>query len=338
MTALVLPGSRSPVLRPTALLAGLAACCLLWAYWPTLAELGETWSRDPHYSHGFLVPVFAVALLGLRARQLQGNRLRPSLWGIPLLAAGVAVRLTGAYYYYPWLDPASLLASLAGLVLLAGGWPALRWSWPALAFLVFMLPLPYQLKIALAMPLRRAATLASTYVLQTLGLPALAEGNTILIHDVQIGVVEACSGLSMLVVFFALATGLAFVIRRPLWEKGLLVASAVPVALAANIIRITVTALLYDWVGGEEARAFFHDWAGWLMMPLAIALLWGELRLLAWLLSGQPSRRWRRSLAPRFPKRSPGGEGAPLLSGPPAAGRGAAPQGSPACDNHSPLT
>jgi exosortase len=287
----VIATGRSAILRPGVLLAGLATGSLVWCYWPTLEGLVHAWAHNPHYSHGFLVPVFALALLVLRAKQLRTAPFRPSLWGVPFLLAGVAVRLAGTYFYYPWFDTVSLLPCLLGLLLLCGGGPALRWSWPALVFLVFMMPLPYRLEVALAQPLRRAATLASTYLLQTLSFPALAEGNTILINDVKIGVVEACSGLSMLVVFFALSTGLVFVIRRPLWERVLLVLSAVPIALLANIARITVTAALHDLVGSEEANRFFHDGAGWFMMPLAVALLWGEFLLLGWLFTGPPATR-----------------------------------------------
>jgi exosortase/archaeosortase family protein len=115
-------------------------------------------------------------------------------------------------------------------------------------------------------------------------MPALAEGNTIQLDDVQINIVEACSGLSMLIVFFALSTGTALVVRRPLWEKGLILFSAIPIALVANIMRITITGVLFRLVSDKVADAFFHDAAGWLMMPLALALLGGELWLLGKLL------------------------------------------------------
>jgi exosortase len=274
--------------KPAVVLTGLTVASLFWAYWPTLGDLVDRWERDPHYSHGYLVPGFALLLLWLRREQFRAAAWRPSPWGIVLLLAAAGLRLAGTYYYFPWFDSVSLLPCLAGLCLLLGGWPALRVAWPALVFLVFMLPLPHRVETALAGPLRRVATVASTYVLQTFGLPALDEGNTILLNDVKIGIVEACSGLSMLVVFFALSTAIALLIRRPLWEKLLLLLSAVPVALLANIARITVTALLHELVGSAEADAFFHDGAGWFMMPLAVLLLWAELGLLSWLLE-QPA-------------------------------------------------
>src|SRR5262249_13540567 len=132
---------------------------------------------------------------------------------------------------------------------------------------------------ALAPSLQRLGTLASTYTLETLGFPAIAEGNIILLNDARIGVVEACSGLSMLIIFFALSTAVAIVIQRQLWEKLVIVASAIPIALIANITRITLTGMLHE-LAGQAAAGFFHDWAAWFMMPLALLLLAVELKLL----------------------------------------------------------
>ena len=128
------------------------------------------------------------------------------------------------------------------------------------------------------------ATVAGTWLLQTLGFSAFAEGNVIRLGEVRIGVVEACSGLSMLLVFFALATAAILVTRRPLLDRILIVASAIPIAIGSNVVRITVTAILYKTAGSRIADLVFHDLAGWLMMPLALGFLWAELRLLSWVL------------------------------------------------------
>src|SRR5262249_49603593 len=159
----------------------------------------------------------------------------PSWWGLPLLAIGIGIRLFGTHYYYVWLDPISLVPCLAGACLMMGGWPVWRWAWPSIGFLVFMIPLPFRIATAMSCPLQSLATVTSTFALQTLGFPALAEGTTILLDDKQIGIVEACSGLRMLVVFFALSTGVALVIRRRLWEKVLILLSAIPIAIIANV-------------------------------------------------------------------------------------------------------
>ena len=281
------PGSlatgRAAWLRTPALLA-VFGVSLLWAYWPTLGRMAKAWSADPRYSHGYLVPLFAAFLLWYRRDQLATIPARPSAWGLALVVAGAALYFTGAYIYFDWLEAVSLLPCLAGVCVLLAGWWSLRWAGPPIAFLAFMVPLPFRLEIALSFPLQRLATVSSTYAMQTLGLPALAEGNVILLNDSQIGVVDACNGLGMLLIFFALATGLALMIQRPPLDRILIILSAVPVALIANVVRITVTGVFHETVGSRVADLFFHDLAGWLMIPLALCLLWGELWLLSRLL------------------------------------------------------
>jgi exosortase/archaeosortase family protein len=128
------------------------------------------------------------------------------------------------------------------------------------------------------------ATMSSTFLLQVLGRPAIAEGNVIQLNEIELGIVEACSGLRMLVVFFALSTAVALLIRKPLWERMVIAASAVPIALASNILRITITGLCYECFGNGYGGAFFHDVAGWIMMPLGLAFLGLELLVLKRLL------------------------------------------------------
>jgi exosortase len=253
------------------------AVALAWAYAPTLRDMAERWSQDPRYSHGYLVPVFALFVLWVRRDRLDRAALRPSWAGLVLLAAGVLLHLAGGYLFYRWLDALSLLPTVAGACLLCGGPAALRWCWPGVAFLTFMMPLPYQAEVALAHPLQRLATDASAYAMQTLGLPAVAEGNVIFVEELPIGVGEACSGLGMVVTFFALSTAVALVIRRPPRDRVVIFLSAAPVAVLMNVVRVTATGVLFVVAGSHVARVAFHDLAGWLMMPAALGLLWLEL-------------------------------------------------------------
>ena len=262
---------------------------LLWAFAPTLAELArDYWAAREEYSHGYLVPVFAVVLLWLRRERWTAVTPGSAGWGLALLGLGVVLRLVGTYLYMVQLAAAALLPCVAGLTLLLGGKAAFRWAWPAIAFLGFMIPLPFRLETALTHPLQRMATVASTYALQTLGFPALAEGNLIFLNGKTVDVAPACSGLSMLVVFFALSTAVCFVVQRPLWQKLVLVASAVPIALLANFTRITVTGVMREAVSDKAADLVFHDLAGWLMMPYALVLLWLELKALGRLIVERP--------------------------------------------------
>lgn len=254
---------------------------------------------------GFLfagVSIVGAGLL-LRPTEPDWSHFAPSWWGLPLLVGGIVMRLASAHYYFEWFDHLSLIPCLGGIVLLTLGRRAIHWAWPAVVFVVFMIPLPHSLEGAMREPLRKVGTIAGTFLMQTLGLPAAADGNR---HEIlvggmthRIGVDEACSGLSMLMIFFALCTAVAVVIRRPIWEKGIVLASALPIALIANILRITTTGMmlyslegehvfvgwgdfaLIDMSGSDFAQSFFHDWAGWMMMPLALVLLWLELAIVS---------------------------------------------------------
>jgi exosortase len=182
--------------------------------------------------------------------------------------------------FYILIGPIALLPTLAGIAVLAGGTPCLRWAFPSILFLIFMIPLPGFLSERLAGPLQHVATASATYLLQLVGVPAAAEGNVIVLSGGLIGVVEACSGLRMLILFFAVATGVAIVVKRTRWEKAVLVASALPIALCANIIRIAATGMLHEWINPQFAEDFFHDFAGLLMGPITLFFLWLELKFL----------------------------------------------------------
>jgi exosortase len=261
---------------------------LLWSYWPVFRDIQDRWATDPIYSHGYLVPAFALALLWLRWKP--NTSLAPSWWGLVFLSIAASMRLAGAYFYFDWIGAASLLPCLCGICLCLGGWAAFRWAWPAIGFLVFMLPLPYRLETGLAQPLRGLATRASTYSLQTLGFPAVAEANKITISGQPIEVEAECNGLGMLVTFFAMSTAFAIVIRRHWIDKLVILASALPIALLANVIRITVIGIMSELVGMEFADFWFHQNGGWLMMPLALGMLGLELWILSRLLVQPPEQ------------------------------------------------
>jgi exosortase len=277
----------------------LVFACLAWAFGSTLAELAHVWKTNDQYSHGYLVPGFALLLLWLRRDKLDRAAARPSLvLGGLLLALGIGLRLAGVYWYYLWLDTIAIVPCVAGVCWLLGGWAAWRWAWPAVLYLVFMIPLPYRLATVMSAPLQTLATNASTFIMQAIGLPALSEGNVIILNEARLNVVEACSGLRMLVVFIALSSAMALLARRPWLDKLLLLVSAIPIAVVSNILRITATGILHETTSSETANAFFHDLGGWLMMPLALGMLSVELKVLSHLFLDPPP-------APPRPTREP---------------------------------
>jgi exosortase len=246
-----------------------------WAYWPTFVEMERAWSTEPDYSHGYLVIPAALYLLWER-RSAQPKSLHGPAWGgLSLIILAAALRIFGARFYMAALDGWSIPLAVAGAVWLLLGRNWLAWSWPCIGFLVFMVPLPWRLETYFSLPLQRVAATWSTWVLQCLGYPAVQEGNTILMGALQLEVEEACSGLRMVIGVTALTFGCLILCRMEWWQRLLMLLGIVPIALIANCSRIVVTGLMYGWVSGDWAHRFSHDFAGWAVIPLAAALLWG---------------------------------------------------------------
>lgn len=252
---------------------GLLAA-VIWAYWPTLAEMVHTWDHQPDYSHGYLVLPIALFFLWSRRSTMPIGQIRPSYWGAVLLLAAGAIRVIAGMYYMLPLDGWTIPLTVAGGTWLLFGRSLVMWSWPAIVFLWFMVPIPYSAESWLSVPLQGVATKLSTAALVSLGQPAIAEGHTILLNDQHLFVAEACSGLRIFVGIFALAFAFVLFSRWSWWQKALVLMAALPVAVIANSVRIVTTGLLHQWISGEAAHRFSHDIAGFVMIPLAAGLLW----------------------------------------------------------------
>jgi exosortase len=261
-------------------LVGLA---LGWAYAPSFVYLRGIWTTDPNYSHGFLVIPIALLILWLRRDSLDRTQLAPNRLGWVLLGLVIVLRAMMYEWNEQWFEDATIPLAVGSLVLAFGGWPLVRWSLPAIIFMGFMFPLPHRFNVLLANPLQHLATIGSCDLLQTLGLPVLAEGNVIIIGANRLEIARACNGLSMLLSFLTLITAAAILVNRPIWERIILLVSAIPVALVVNILRISITGLCFHFYGTDEILGLPHDWAGYMMMPIALVFVLLELRILSWL-------------------------------------------------------
>jgi exosortase len=303
----VMPELKSVLTLRNLQIGGLLAA-IAWSCWPVLLEMSSRWSSDPRYSHGYVVPVLALAILVMRWDRCPVRPESPNCWGLVLIVAGAVLQLIGAYIFNYWLQGMALLPYVMGVALLFGSWSGLRWALPAILFLVFMIPLPYRLEMALGQQLQTIATVISVFSLQLLGLPVLSSGNLIQIGSLKLNVAEACSGLSMLMTFFALSAAAALLIDRPRIYKVVILLSAAPIAVIANVIRIVITSILYQVAGSELAEKVFHDVAGWVMMPLGLGLMWLELWILSKLLVEEGDGSNGKSL--HEPDEHPGGSAA----------------------------
>lgn len=204
--------------------------------------------------------------------------------GLAIVLAGYGVRLLAAQYYSEPLDRISFLIALVGAFVMVGGLSLLRWTGAGLGFLIFMYPIPSAIEQPLLLNLQKVAAMISEMILMILNQPVTRTGNTIQIDGMDLLVAEACSGLRMVTIFGGFAVACALLIKRPWWDKLVVLLSAIPIALIANVTRIVVTALLYRaFPDSELIHQVVHDYAGLAMMPLGMGLLYLLLKVLSML-------------------------------------------------------
>ena len=229
--------------------------------------------------------IYGAVLVAVSLASREGPLLRT---GSETIAATLAIVGTSLV----WIQASELdamplmrlcfIVSLLGAFSLIGGNRLLRWAGPAVAFVVFMYPLPSLVEHRLLPLLQKVAAVASTTVLQVMGLPVYRVGSHIEGLDLPLEVAEACSGLRMSTIFGAMTVAMVFLIQRPWWDKFIILLSAIPVALLVNMMRIIATALLYHQFSEHKGiQVFVHDWAGISMMPVAMGILWLELKVLS---------------------------------------------------------
>ena len=245
--------------RPMILVAALTAL-LMFSYWPGLLSAKAAWN-NPQYSHGWIVPLFSVAILFWWRQPVTPVSISAQVAGLGLLVASLALRLFVARYRIITSDMYTFVPAVAGAVLLGGGWSMFRWAWAPIFFLIFMYPLPDEATRYLLGPLQTWATIVSTYAIQTLGVDAYREGNQIVVGERHLGVVDVCSGLRMLTIFIALSVAIVMLGDLEWYESLVIMGSAIPIALVVNAIRITLTGVMYT-INPDIAERIFHDWAG----------------------------------------------------------------------------
>lgn len=266
-----------------AIIAGLFLY-LFRAEWPYLID---RWLNDRSWSHGFLIPLFSLYLLDQRKRTLLNLEARPNYLGLPLLIAVVAFYFLNGVSAsrYGYLQQLAIIPALAAIVLLLGGWRYFKYTWLPIAYLVFAMPVPRRYYVMATMPLRKlAATVAGALLNLVSGVEASVRGVVIEVvyngqpMDPPLNVAEACSGMRLLMAFVALGVAMAYLHERPLWQRLMLLAATVPIAVLCNIIRVTTTGFIHVLIHPRYTQGIYHDALGVAMLPLAFLLYGG----LAW--------------------------------------------------------
>ena len=261
------------------LLAMLAVTVV--SYWSISANIFREWQRSDDYSAGQLVPLIALFLVWRERKKLRKCMLRPFWWGIALLILAQAARFYGLLFMYESGVRYSMVLTLAGLVLMVAGWQVFRSVFWILLFLFLMFPLPGRIHNLINGPLQKMSTTGSVFILEAFGVRVRQEGNIVMLNEnTPMAVVEACSGLRMLIAFVIVAAFIAYMVKRSRRRKAVLLLSSIPVAVMCNILRLCVTAVLFLLTSTEVAEKFFHDFAGLAMMPAAVLLLFSELWLM----------------------------------------------------------
>jgi exosortase len=231
------------------------------------------WSTNDNYSHGFFIPLISGYMVYALREELGRITVRPANWGFIVLLAGLGqlyVARVGSEYF---LQRTSLILVLLGMVLFLWGRELTKKLLLPIGYLLFMVPLPAIIWNKIAFPMQLFSSAVTERVIQAVGLPVFREGNVLHLAQTTLEVVDACSGLRSLTTMFALAAALAWFSDFATWKKWLLFFAAAPVAIFANIVRLTATAGLASIYGEKVAQGFLHDFSGLFTFVFGLSLL-----------------------------------------------------------------
>jgi exosortase len=267
--AAALPRTAAPYL-----VIGLGAIVAL--YGPIFPALVYEWATFPSLSHGFTIPLIAAYLVWTRRDALAGVGSHPTWSGLPIVVVGLLLYVIGTVGSEPFVSRMSFPLTLGGGVLLLGGPALARHMWPGVAYLFFMMPLPYLMVNALT---RQAIVLdawATAGTLPWLGVPVLRQGTRLYLANITLEVADACSSIPAIASLAALGVAYGVVRRRSAGMTMVLLAAAVPLGMLSNLSRIIGTAAGAYYLGPIAVHNLIHTWHGtfvFLLTFVALAVL-----------------------------------------------------------------
>ena len=266
--------------RPVILGAGLISLLIALMYWKIAVKLVTDWYEIPDYSHGFLVPFFAMFLLWDKRSKLRWMRISPSWHGIALVALGVLTLFFGVYGAELFLSRISFLLIISGLVWTFCGREILREILFPLGVLMLAIPFPEIIFNQITFPLQLLASRAASTLLPLLGVPVFREGNVIQLPVMKLEVAEACSGIRSLMSLFTLAVFYGYYLEQTTTRRWIMALASITIAVCANALRIVGTGLCVQYWDPSKAEGFFHEFSGWVMFVISLSCLYLLHRIL----------------------------------------------------------
>jgi len=253
---------------------------LILLFLPVLAPLVAQWFNDENMGYAFFVPLIAGYVVWLDRARILATPVKPYWPALVLVVWGFGQMLLGLLGALSFVSRTAFLLTMAGVVWTIAGTAVLRTVMFPLLLLLFMFPIPLYVYQRMTIPLQNLATQVAGLGLQAVGIPVLQDGNILSLADRQLDVVEACSGIRSILslTFLSVAYGRLFESR--MWVKTALVISTVPIAIACNAARITLTGILTQYKP-EIADGAYHAFEGWVIFLLELMVLFGFHRLLS---------------------------------------------------------
>lgn len=272
---------------------GILGLLIAWVYAPIALPLLRQYWQDPNYTYALFVPAFSLLLLWEDRRRLAELPLRPAWSGLGMILLAVLALMVGVASSEFFLPRISLLLLIVGLIVFLAGWDHLVAAAFPLAFLVLMLP-SATISSQLTFPLQILSTKLATALLMGVGVPAVREGNIILLHAARLGVTEACSGIRSLFSLLTLAVIYGYLAESKISFRVALALAAAPISVLANALRIAATGFMVQHWGVERAEGTVHLFSGWLVFLGSLAMIFAFHRLLRFFFATPVDRKQER--------------------------------------------
>jgi len=238
-------------------------------YHNTLLWLFNAWWYDPYYSHGVLVPLISGYLVWSKRRLLSELRKESSGLGIPVIVVGLIVHGVGLFRTFRFASAVSIIIVLAGIILFIYGSEVTKSLLFPIGFLIFMAPIPFAPVVGASLQAPSAGFASS--IVNALGIGVTTIGAEIHLANSTFEVGAPCSGLRSIISLLTLAALYSYLLEGSIYMKATVFLSSLPLAIAANILRITSILLIANSYGAEVAMKFFHDFSSLLLFTVALA-------------------------------------------------------------------